>query len=57
MHAFLGGRLRFLQIAEVIDATLQRLPEQRVHSFESLARADAQARRVATELVSALSSA
>jgi 1-deoxy-D-xylulose-5-phosphate reductoisomerase len=57
VHAFLGGRLRFLQIAEVIEETLQRLPEQRVHSFESLASADAQARRVTTELVGALSSA
>jgi 1-deoxy-D-xylulose-5-phosphate reductoisomerase len=57
VHAFLGGRLRFLQIAEVIEETLQRQPEQRVHSFESLARADAQARRTATDLVGALASA
>jgi 1-deoxy-D-xylulose-5-phosphate reductoisomerase len=57
VHAFLGGRLRFLQIAEVIERTLGQLPEQRVHSFESLAQADAQARRVATELVGVLSSA
>jgi 1-deoxy-D-xylulose-5-phosphate reductoisomerase len=57
VHAFLGGRLGFLQIAEVIEQTLQQLPEQRVHSFESLARADAQARRVATERVGVLSSA
>ena len=57
MHAFLNGRLRFMQIAEVIEETLTRLPEQRVHSFDSLARADAEARRVAAELVEALAPA
>jgi 1-deoxy-D-xylulose-5-phosphate reductoisomerase len=57
VHAFLQGRLRFLQIAEVIEGTLDRVPGQRLHSFESLAAADAQARRVAGELVQALASA
>jgi 1-deoxy-D-xylulose-5-phosphate reductoisomerase len=51
VHAFLAGRIRFLQIAAVIEETLDRLPVQRVHSFDSLARADAEARRVAGELV------
>lgn len=54
VHAFLNGRLRFLQIAEVIEETLTRLPETQVHSFDSLAHADAEARRVAAELVRAL---
>jgi 1-deoxy-D-xylulose-5-phosphate reductoisomerase len=54
VHAFLNGRLRFLQIAEVIEETLSRLPETQVHSFDSLAQADAEARRVAAELVRAL---
>jgi 1-deoxy-D-xylulose-5-phosphate reductoisomerase len=57
VHAFLGGRLRFLQIAEVIEETLTRLPEQQVHSFDSLARADTQARRAAGELVETLTRA
>jgi 1-deoxy-D-xylulose-5-phosphate reductoisomerase len=57
VHAFLNGRLRFLQIAEVIDETLQRLPERPVHSFDSLARADADARRIAAGLVQALTHA
>jgi 1-deoxy-D-xylulose-5-phosphate reductoisomerase len=57
VHAFLNGRLRFLQIAEVIEETLSRLPSQQVHSFDSLARADAEARRVASELVQALTHA
>jgi len=53
VHAFLGGRLRFLEIAVVIEQTLARLPAEPVHSFDSLADADAQARRVAVELVAA----
>jgi 1-deoxy-D-xylulose-5-phosphate reductoisomerase len=53
VHAFLRGQLRFLGIAAVIEETLARLPAGRVHSFDSLADADAQARRVATELVAA----
>ena len=51
------SRLRFLQIAEVIEETLIRLPEEPVHSFDSLAQADGQARRLATELVEALAPA
>jgi 1-deoxy-D-xylulose-5-phosphate reductoisomerase len=51
VHAFLGGRLRFLDIAGVIEETLELLPPQPVHSFESLGEADGEARRVAGELV------
>jgi 1-deoxy-D-xylulose-5-phosphate reductoisomerase len=53
VHAFLRGRLRFLGIAAVIEETLARIPAGRVHSFDSLADADAEARRVAAELVAA----
>ena len=53
VHAFLGGGLRFVEIAAVIEETLERLPSGRVHSFDSLADADAEARRVAGELVEA----
>ncbi|HWC85862.1 MAG TPA: 1-deoxy-D-xylulose-5-phosphate reductoisomerase [Solirubrobacteraceae bacterium] len=53
VHAFLSGRLRFLDIARVIEETLTRLPAARVHSFDSLADADGQARRVSMELVNA----
>src|SRR5262249_53874021 len=55
VHAFLGGRLRFLDIAAVIESTLGELPPRGVHSFDSLGDADAQARRVAAELVEARS--
>lgn len=51
VHAFLGGRLRFLDIAAVIEETLEQLPSQPVHSFDALGEADAEARRIASELV------
>jgi 1-deoxy-D-xylulose-5-phosphate reductoisomerase len=51
VHAFLSGRLRFLDIAAVIEETLEQLPSQPVHSFDALGEADAEARRVAGELV------
>ncbi|MGB0093583.1 MAG: 1-deoxy-D-xylulose-5-phosphate reductoisomerase [Solirubrobacteraceae bacterium] len=57
VHAFLAGRLRFLDIAAVIEETLARLPATAVHSFDSLAGADAQARRMAAELVASRAAA
>ncbi|HWK18808.1 MAG TPA: 1-deoxy-D-xylulose-5-phosphate reductoisomerase [Solirubrobacteraceae bacterium] len=51
VHAFLAGRLRFLDIAAVIEETLARLPASRLHSFDSLAAADSEARAIAAELV------
>jgi 1-deoxy-D-xylulose-5-phosphate reductoisomerase len=53
VHAFLQGRLRFLDIAAVIEETLERLPAGRVHSFESLAVADGEARRISAQLITA----
>jgi 1-deoxy-D-xylulose-5-phosphate reductoisomerase len=49
--AFLGGALSFLGIPAVIERTLERVGTGRVHSFETLYAADAQAREVAAELV------
>jgi 1-deoxy-D-xylulose-5-phosphate reductoisomerase len=57
VHAFLAGRVRFLDIAEVIEGTLELLPAQPVHSFDSLGEADGEARRVAGELVAARTAA
>jgi 1-deoxy-D-xylulose-5-phosphate reductoisomerase len=51
VHAFLAGGLRFVDIAGVIEETLEHLPAGQVHSFESLAAADADARRIAGDLV------
>ena len=57
VHAFLGGRLRFLDIAAVIEETLTALPATTVHSFDSLADADARARRLAAELAASRAAA
>ncbi|HLH66295.1 MAG TPA: 1-deoxy-D-xylulose-5-phosphate reductoisomerase [Solirubrobacteraceae bacterium] len=54
VHAFLAGRLRFTQIPQVIERTLERAGGGAVHSFDDLAEADARARRVAAELTEAL---
>ena len=57
VHAFLAGRLRFMEIAAVIEETLEQLPAATVHSFDSLADADREARRLAGELVHARANA
>jgi 1-deoxy-D-xylulose-5-phosphate reductoisomerase len=54
VHAFLGDRLDFLGIPAVIERTLEQLPAKRVHSFDTLYDADADARRIAAEHVDAL---
>jgi 1-deoxy-D-xylulose-5-phosphate reductoisomerase len=51
VHAFLGGRLDFPGIPAVIESTLERLPAARVHSFDTLYDADAEARRLAAETI------
>jgi 1-deoxy-D-xylulose-5-phosphate reductoisomerase len=51
VHAFLEGRLSFLGIAAVIEATLNRSPPEPVRAFESLYEADREARAVAAELI------
>jgi 1-deoxy-D-xylulose-5-phosphate reductoisomerase len=57
VQAFMSGRLAFLDIAVVIEQTLELQPAERVHSFDSLADADAEARVIASELVVARSRA
>src|SRR3954452_4924901 len=51
VHAFLNRRLAFLGIPAVIDETLERLPAQPVHAFDSLYDADREARALAAEFV------
>ena len=53
VHSFLEGRLRFVEIAQVIERTLSLLGSEPVRAFESLYEADRQARSVATEAVAA----
>ena len=55
VHAFLAGRLRFLEIPAVIEQALEELGSDEVRSFESLYEADRQARELAGAAVSALS--
>ncbi len=47
VHAFLSGRLRFTQIAEVIAHALDTVPTGRIHAFETLYAADRDAREAA----------
>jgi 1-deoxy-D-xylulose-5-phosphate reductoisomerase len=56
VHAFLEGRLRFVEIPHVIERTLQDLGAGPVRAFESLYEADRQARECAGELVGARAS-
>jgi len=51
VHAFLEDRLRFLEIPDVIEQTLDELGSEPVRSFESLYEADRRAREVAAEAV------
>jgi 1-deoxy-D-xylulose-5-phosphate reductoisomerase len=51
VHAFLEGRLSFSGIAAVIEQALADQPAARIHSFESLYSADAEARRRAADLI------
>jgi len=52
--AFLAGRLPFLRIAEVVDATLQHLPAIEPPDLASVLAVDAEARRVANDAVARL---
>jgi 1-deoxy-D-xylulose-5-phosphate reductoisomerase len=51
VHAFLSGRLRFTQIAEVIAHALDAVPSGRVHAFETLYDADRDARGAAKDAI------
>ena len=55
VHAFLEGRLGFLEISEVIERTLSELGSEPIRSFESLYEADRLARALAADAVVALS--
>jgi 1-deoxy-D-xylulose-5-phosphate reductoisomerase len=51
VHAFLEGRIAFLAIAEVIEATLDELGAVPVREFDTLFEADRRAREVAGEKI------
>jgi len=54
VHAFLGDRLRFLDIPRVIEGTLDEAGARAVGGFDDLYDADADARRIASALVERL---
>jgi 1-deoxy-D-xylulose-5-phosphate reductoisomerase len=54
VHAFLGERLAFNAIPEVIQSTLDTLGSAPIRAFESLYEADRQARLVASEAVATI---
>src|SRR3954453_14432454 len=51
VHAFLGGRIGFPDIARVIERALDELPARQVRSFDDLYTADTEARRLTRQLV------
>ncbi|MEY2554184.1 MAG: 1-deoxy-D-xylulose-5-phosphate reductoisomerase [Ilumatobacteraceae bacterium] len=53
VDAFLAGRIRWTQIAEVCDATLQRFERSADRTVDDIIAADARARQVATEVLTA----
>jgi 1-deoxy-D-xylulose-5-phosphate reductoisomerase len=53
VDAFLAGRIRWTQIADVCDATLQRFERSADRTVDDIIAADARARQVATEVLTA----
>lgn len=53
VDAFLAGRIRWAQIADVCDATLQRFERSADRTVDDIIAADARARQVATEVLTA----
>jgi 1-deoxy-D-xylulose-5-phosphate reductoisomerase len=51
VHGFLANRLAFLDIPRVIEGTLDAFENRPVRSFDDLYEADAEARRLAADLV------
>ena len=51
VHAFLSGRIAFVAIAEVIEATLEQLGATPLREFDALFEADRRAREVAAEQI------
>jgi len=51
VHAFLGGRIGFLDIARVIESALEELPTRPVRGFDDLYAADTETRELARQLV------
>ena len=51
VHAFLDGRIGFLDIAATVERTLERIPAAQLDSLEDVYNLDSTAREVAAELI------
>ena len=51
VHGFLRGRLGFLDIVRVVEETLNLIPGQPVRALDDIHQVDAEARRVAEDLI------
>jgi 1-deoxy-D-xylulose-5-phosphate reductoisomerase len=49
--AFLAGAIGFLDIADLVERALERVPAEPLQSLESLLEADARARTAVTDAV------
>jgi len=56
VQAFLDGRIGFLDIVAVVEATLERTPHPNPESLDHILDIDARARRASGELVAARAS-
>ena len=56
VHHFLERKIGFLDIVRVVGETLDAAPVSRIENLDDVAEADAEARRIAEELVSKLTS-
>ena len=54
VESFLGGRLAFLKIAELVERTMNRLPGREPSSVEDVIEIDEEARRIANDFLRAL---
>ena len=50
VHAFLGGRIGFLEIVETVERTLDRVPGGKLESLDDVYNFDTTARQVAAKL-------
>ena len=47
---FLNDDIKFLQIAEIVETTMEKFKPEKVESLEQLIKIDAESRKIASEL-------
>ena len=48
---FLNEDIKFLQIAEIVETTMNKFKSEKVESLEQLIKIDSESRKIATELI------